>query len=268
MIKRKCFVIMPFSNTASTSSKNWTLIYEKIIVPAVEDPRFNFVCKRSKATRGNMLKDIVNELNESDIVIADMTDYNPNVCYELGIRHGLKVGTILLAQDRKFLDLFDLHNYASHVYNWQTPRGKQNMIKNIRDLLVDFLNDPLKADNPPQDFLQRKPSFAKSPSSEIKDVLEYDSNNKPRIVLSKRQLSGKLAVGLILLGNGGAGLTMGELVQQVSDNWKKVKPTDISPILSQNSEWFFNEGVRGNYIYQLSNKGRKDLLNLISLLKN
>ncbi|MEX2191996.1 MAG: hypothetical protein WD717_01250 [Nitrosarchaeum sp.] len=258
---------MPFSSTTSTSSKDWTFIYEKIITPAVEDPRFNFVCKRSKATRGNMLKDIVHELHESDIVIADMTDHNPNVCYELGIRHGLTVGTILLAQDRKFLNLFDLHNYASHVYNWKTLEGKRNMINNIRDLLMDFLNDPLKPDNPPQDFLKHKPTFAQSPA-EIKGILEYDSNNKPRIVLSRRKLSGKLVVGLILLGNGETGLTMNELVQQISNNWKKVKPTDISPILSQNNEWFYNEGSRGNYIYRLSNNGRNELLNMVSLLKN
>ena len=267
MIKRKCFAIMPFSTTKSASAKNWTFIYEKIIKPSVEDSGFDFICKRSKATRGNIIKEIVNDLNESDLVIADMTDHNANVCYELGIRHGLKVGTILLAQNRKFLNIFDLKNYASHVYNWKTKAGKKNMNKKIRELIVDYLDDPQKPDNPPQDFLQHKPSFVKPPTAEIKNILEYDSLNKPRIVLHKKQLSGKLAVGLILLGNGSSGLTMAELVEQVSNNWKKIKPTDISPILSQNTDWFFNEGIKGNYIYRLSNKGRKEILYTVSLLK-
>src|SRR3989338_7979199 len=103
MTDKTCFVIMPFSKTNSTSERNWTIIYEKIIRPAVEESNVGFVCKRSKANRGNLVKDIINDLNESDIVIADMTDHNPNVCYELGIRHGLNTGTILLAQKRDFL---------------------------------------------------------------------------------------------------------------------------------------------------------------------
>ena len=148
---------MPFSNTNSTSSQNWTSIYEKIIKPTVEKSG-EFECERSKATRGNIIKDIMNALNESDLVIADMTDHNPNVCYELGVRHGLKVGTILLAQKREFLNIFDLHNYGSHVYNWKTPSGKKKMVEKIEELIEDFINNPQKIDSPVQDFLQNKPS--------------------------------------------------------------------------------------------------------------
>ena len=268
MAKKKCFVIMPFSSTNSTSAKNWTFIYDKIIKPAVEDSGFDFECKRSKATRGNIIKDIVIDLNESDLVIADMTEHNANVCYELGIRHGLKVGTILLAQNRRFLNIFDLHNYASHVYNWKTPIGRRAMTKKIRELLIDFLKEPLKPDNPAQDFLQHKPSYVRAAIGEIKDIIEYDSLDQPQIVLPRKQLSGKLAVGLVLLANSESGLTMNELVKQVSKNWKKVKSDDISPIISQQmSGWVIKEGVSGNYVYRLSNKGRKEILNSISVLK-
>ncbi|MHA7646650.1 hypothetical protein [Nitrosopumilus sp. S4] len=264
----KCFVIMPFSTTKSTSAKNWTHIYEKIIRPAVEDSGFGFQCKRAKATRGNIIKDIVTDLNESDIVIADMTDHNANVCYELGIRHGLNVGTILLAQNRKFLSIFDLSNYGSHVYNWKTKNGKKTMIEKIRELLKDYLEDPLRPDNPAQDFLSHKPSFSSPSTAEIKDIIEYDSSNNPQIVLPKKQLNGKLAVGLALLSNSKTGLTMNELVQFVSKNWKKVKSTDMSPILSQQmSGLVLKEGSSGSYVYRLSKKGRIEILNMIGILK-
>ncbi len=258
---------MPFSSTDSTSAKNWTHIYEKIIVPAVEDSGLEFECKRAKATRGNIIKEIVNDLNESDIVIADMTDHNPNVCYELGIRHGLTVGTILLAQKRVFLNIFDLHNYASHVYDWKTESGKKNMTKKIRDLLKDFLKNPSKPDNPPQDFLQQKPSFAGPSTTEIKDVIEVDTTGSPQIVINKKHLSGKLAVGLVLLSHSKSGLTMNELVNQVSKSWKKVKSNDISAILSQMGGWVFKEGSKGAYVYRLSKKGRSEILNMVKLIK-
>ena len=266
-MSKKCFVIMPFSSTKSTSAKNWTRIYEKIIVPAVEESGLEFECKRSKATRGNIIKEIVNDLNESELVIADMTDHKPNVCYELGIRHGLTVGTILLAQKREFLNIFDLHNYASHVYNWKTEPGRKNMIKKIRELLKDFLEKPSKLDNPPQDFLRLKPSFVEPAQTEIKGVIEHDSRGSPQIVLPKKHLSGKLAVGLILLAHSKTGLAMNELVKQVSKNWKRVKPTDISPILSQMGGRVFKEGERGAYVYRLSKKGRAEILKMVKLIK-
>lgn len=267
MPRRKCFVIMPFSSTHSTSAKNWTFIYDKIIVPAVEESGLEFECKRSKATRGNIIKEIVNDLNESDLVIADMTDHKANVCYELGMRHGLTVGTILLAQKREFLNIFDLHNYASHVYNWKTQPGRENMTKKIRELLKDFLKNPLKPDNPAHDFLKRKPSFVEPAQKEIKGIVENDSTGSPQIVLSKKHLSGKLAVGLVLLTNSKTGLSMNELVKQVSKNWKRVKPTDISPILSQMGGWVFKEGERGSYIYRLSQKGRTEIMKMVKLIK-
>lgn len=267
MAKKKCFVIMPFSKTNSTSATNWRFIYEKIIKPTVEKTG-EFQCKRSIATRGNIIKDIMIDLNESDLVIADLTDHNANVCYELGARHGLKVGTILLAQKREFLSIFDLHNYGSHVYKWKPEKCKKEMIEKITDLLGEYLDNPEKIDNPVQDFLQERPSFVGASSSEIEDILEYDSENKPQIVLPKRHLTGKLAVGLILLGNSRSGISMKELVKQVSKNWKRVDPTDISPILSQQmSGWVLKEGKPGNYIYRLSKSGRKNMLSMIKLLK-
>lgn len=268
MAKRKCFIIMPLSKTKSASAADWNYIYEKIITPAVENSGLEFECKRSKATRGNIIKAIINDLNESDVVIADLTDHNANVCYELGIRHGLKVGTILLAQKREFLNIFDLHNYASHVYNWKNKEGRKAMVQKIRELLIDFLATPLKPDSPVQDFLQHKPSYVGASPEEIEDIIEYDSQNNPHIVLPKKRLSGKLAVGLILLVNSARGLTMNDLVKQVSKNWKRVASSDISPILSQQMEgWVLKEGKSGNYLYRLSKKGKKEIMNMITLLK-
>jgi len=258
---------MPLGKTKLTSAKNWTHIYEKIIKPTVESAG-EFECERSKATRGNIVKDIMIALNKSDLVIADLTDLNANVCYELGIRHGLRVGTILLAQKREFLNIFDLHVYGSHVYKWKKKNDEIEMINKISELVNDYQNNPLKIDNPVQDFLKNEPSYVGASPAEIENILEYDKNNKPQIVLAKKHLSGRLAVSLILLGNSATGITMNELVKQVSKNWKKVTSTDISPILSQQmSGWVLKEGKTGKYVYRLSKNGRKRILNMVDLLK-
>ena len=101
--KKKCFVIMPFSETDSLAERKWTEIFEHIIQPAVEDCGLGHECGRYEFRRANIIKDILQELNSAHVVIADLTDGNSNVLWELGVRHTLSKRTILIAQDKKFL---------------------------------------------------------------------------------------------------------------------------------------------------------------------
>ena len=95
--KKKCFVIMPFSDTNSLAEEKWTGVFEHIIKPAVEECGFNYECKRYSLGRANIVRDILEDLNRAELVIADLTDNNPNVLWELGVRHTLKRRTILVA---------------------------------------------------------------------------------------------------------------------------------------------------------------------------
>ncbi len=258
---------MPLSKTRSTSKKGWNKIYEKIIKPAVENSDFNFTCKRSTATRGNIVKDIVNDLNESDIVIADLTDHNANVCYELGIRHGLNNGTILLAQKREFLKIFDLNNYASHVYSWKSDRGRKEMTKTIRKLLHDFLKNPSEPDNPVKDFLQHKPSYASASSKELKSVVELDEDNVPYLVVKPNQITAKQAVGFILLGAGKEGLTFDKIYEQLRKSWKRKTKQHIHAVISKMKGEVISRKEEGKIKYRLSGTGRSEYLKIVNLLK-
>jgi hypothetical protein len=258
---------MPFSTTKSTSEGNWTLIYEKLIKPAVEGSGLDFECERSKATRGNMVKRIIYSLNDSDIVIADLTDHNPNVCYELGLRHGLKSGTILLAQNRSFLNIFDLHNYASHVYDWKSRNGRQEMISKIRELLLDYLQNPAEPDSPVQDFLQEKPSFRNASTEELEDIIEIDNIGEPHILIPPKKISAKDAIGFILLASGEKTLSMNELTELLSKNWKRQKANQVSATIASMKGLIVPIGSRGNYRYRLSVKGREEMLRIMKILK-
>ena len=91
---RTCFVIMPFSTTESCSEDEWTLLFEALFKPAIEGAGLDYECRRSVATRGNIVASILQELKESYVVLADLTDHNANVFYELGVRHSLKLNQL------------------------------------------------------------------------------------------------------------------------------------------------------------------------------
>jgi hypothetical protein len=47
---------------------------------------------------GKLIDSIVEHIHRADVVLADTTDRNANVFYELGIRHSLRKGTIIVCQ--------------------------------------------------------------------------------------------------------------------------------------------------------------------------
>jgi len=149
---RLCYVIMPFSKTESCTARQWTRIFDNLIKPAVEEAGRGYECRRSEATRGNIIKAIVRSLEEAHVVIADLTDQNPNVFYELGVRHALSDRTVLLAQKMDAIP-FDLRPYATHVYNWKTENGRKSFRRKLRKLLSEIDSEPERSDNPVSDFL-------------------------------------------------------------------------------------------------------------------
>ena len=153
---RVCFVIMPFSSTTSCTEQEWTRIFEAVFKPAIEGAGLGYECRRSVATRGNIVAGIIRDLNDAYVVLADLTDHNANVFYELGVRHALTDRTIIVAQDRDDIP-FDLGNYASHVYDWRSENGKEELTQTLRELLREVDGSPDRPDNPVSDFLKEVP---------------------------------------------------------------------------------------------------------------
>lgn len=94
-----CFVIMPFSQTTNEHTEEyWTKHFEDFLKPLIEvSPKLE--ARRSQALRGDVLKQIITDLAVSPVVVADLTDNNPNVYWELGVRQSFKHGTVTVAEE-------------------------------------------------------------------------------------------------------------------------------------------------------------------------
>ncbi len=96
---KQCFVIMPIGS--GEDYERCKDIYERMIKETVEDAGLELQCIRADEVSkpGAIIKDIMKRLYEADVVIADLSGLNANVCYELGVRHALKGGTIMIVDD-------------------------------------------------------------------------------------------------------------------------------------------------------------------------
>src|SRR5271155_2904688 len=94
MPTKSAFVIMPFSPTATEDA--WDTIYDHVFKPTLEQCGYH--CTRAEVSMGSLIASIVEDLIEADLVLADVTDRNANVFYELGVRHALRRETIIVSR--------------------------------------------------------------------------------------------------------------------------------------------------------------------------
>ena len=110
-----CFVIMPFSETSDEHTEDyWTRQFNTFLKPLIEE-RPNLEACRSEALRGDILRQIITDLVVCPIVVADLTDSNPNAYWELGVRQSFKHGTITVAEYDTNLP-FDLGSKGTLFY--------------------------------------------------------------------------------------------------------------------------------------------------------
>lgn len=133
--ERLAFVLMPFA-------EDLTRIYTSIIKPTVEAT--GLVCRRADDFKTNkaIIQDIWKAICESQVIIADLTDLNPNVMYELGIAHTVGKETILIYQRNSGKDPqfpFDLAHIRRIEYENSAIGGK-----NLETDLSNTLNSILK----------------------------------------------------------------------------------------------------------------------------
>ena len=133
---------MPFSETTKKHTKEyWTDHFNNFLKPLIEGIP-NLEAHRSEPLRGDILRQIITDLVVSPIVIADLTDKNVNVLWELGVRQSFRHGTITIAEEGTKLP-FDVFAKATLEYKYNTKNSlqiapfKEQFKKAIQDCLLN-----------------------------------------------------------------------------------------------------------------------------------
>src|ERR1017187_124997 len=113
MASKDCFVVMPIKKDATEEYRHYRTLYEEWVKPIPEGKDSRVVRADDIQRSGLITQDVTLGLARADLVIADLTDLNPNVFYELGVRHALRgQGTIMLIDESRTLDVpFDISPY-------------------------------------------------------------------------------------------------------------------------------------------------------------
>lgn len=147
-----CFVIMPIGTQTigdiSLSEDALKEKYDYIIKEAIlkADPTLDVIRADEELNPGSISNDIFTKLMHSKYVIADITYPNPNVFYELGIRHAIRPGTILIREKIDYTVPFDI-SHLRHIEYSQGPSAMNKLADELKKRFDFYTKNPTKPDN-------------------------------------------------------------------------------------------------------------------------
>lgn len=150
-----CFYITPIGEEESEFRKHSDLFLGSIVEPALESFGLKVIRADAIDKPGTITRQIIDYILKSRLVIADLSFHNPNVFYELAIRHAARLPVVQLirASDRIPFDLSQSRTIkidTSDIYSL-VPRIELYRSE-IASQVRRSLEDPDAVDNPISTF--------------------------------------------------------------------------------------------------------------------
>lgn len=135
---RTAFVIMPFSEKGDSSRPAgfFNELLTSLITPAANAAGFAVETARKQGS-DVIQSTIINQLLKADLVIADLTDHNPNVLFELGIRIAKELPVALIKAEGTG-PIFDVDNmmrvspYSHNLWRTTVERDTPRLTEHIK----------------------------------------------------------------------------------------------------------------------------------------
>lgn len=146
-----CFYISPIGDDDSEHRKHADLFLGSIVEPALEEFKLRVVRADKIGKAGMITAQILEYILKAKLVIADLSYHNPNVFYELSLRHACRLPTVQVIRkcDKIPFDLeqfrtiqVDTSSIFTMVPNLQTYKAE------IATQVRMAIKDPDSVDNP------------------------------------------------------------------------------------------------------------------------
>ena len=136
------FVAMPYG---SKQEIDFDAVYRDLIRPALQAHGFDVFRADEERRAGDIRQDMFQELLLADLVVADLSIDNPNVWYELGVRHALRArGVIQIQAARDYLP-FDVYVDRSLRYHLRDGRPDPQHLEDDQARLGTFAVETIRS---------------------------------------------------------------------------------------------------------------------------
>lgn len=163
--KKCCFVIMPFGKRLDNANieVNFDEVYEKFIKPTVEGAGLNCIRCDKVDEAGNIHKRMFQLIWRADVVIADVSIPNPNVFYELGIRHALRKAVTIIIRNKNATLPFNIANMNAVEYHFADGKGDNEALTRIQKAISIGIEEG-------------------GSDSDVNEILDLKISDRPRVI--------------------------------------------------------------------------------------
>lgn len=136
------FVAMPFGTKQGI---DFNSIYQDLVRPALENAGFTVFRADEELRAGDIRTDMFQELLLADLVVADLSIDNPNVWYELGVRHALRARGVIQIQGLREYMPFDVYVDRALRYRLKDGKPDPQFLEADRKALATFATETIQS---------------------------------------------------------------------------------------------------------------------------
>ncbi|MCB1856898.1 MAG: DUF4071 domain-containing protein [Gammaproteobacteria bacterium] len=141
------FVAMPFGIKPGPDGTpiDFNRVYRDYIKPALEAAGLEVFRADEERQAGDIRTDMFQELLVADLVVADLTIDNPNVWYEVGVRHALRARGVVLVSGGQTSTAFDLYTDRKLRYGLADGGPDPETLELDKSRLVEMVTQTMES---------------------------------------------------------------------------------------------------------------------------
>lgn len=143
---KTCFIVAPIGTEGTDIRRSTEGLLRAVLKPVLGKFDFDVVIAHEISTLGSITEQVVNHLLEADLVVADLSGLNPNVMYELAIRHCAALPVIVIANRNTKLP-FDVVVERTIFYS-DDMHGGVELARELEKVIIKINENNLPPDNP------------------------------------------------------------------------------------------------------------------------